>query len=38
MVVTIMFIIEGTIFLCEPMDLKAAPGSFNSDLPGWRVG
>ena len=33
-----MFIIEEIIFLCEPMDLRAAPGSLNSDPIGWRVG
>ena len=28
----------GIIFLCEPMDLRATPGSLNSDRIGWKVG
>ena len=33
-----MFIIEGIIFLREPVGLRDAPGSLNSDRIGWRVG
>ena len=38
MVVTIMFIVDGIIFSSEPLDLRAAPGSLNSDPIGWRAG